>query len=121
MSKYHRLVLRAVLAWRILGVGASGVRAQHRGNFLISGPFGEGINTLSPLYCQDAECFLDIARIYPNLIAADPADNKFKSGKIIPGNLAKSWTRGTDGVTWTIQLRNDLKWSDGKPVTSKDV
>lgn len=121
MSKFYRLMLMIVVATLIFGVGTSGTKAQDAGNFIISGTFGEGINTLSPIYCQDAECALDIARLMPNLITADPADNKFKSGTIIPGNLAKSWTRGKDGVTWTIELRKDLKWSDGKPVTSNDV
>ncbi len=36
-----------------------------------------------------------------------------------PG-VAKSHTVSDDGLTWTFQLRDDAKWSDGKPVTAHD-
>lgn len=35
--------------------------------------------------------------------------------------LAKSWTKSKDGKTFTFTLRDDAKWSDGKPVTIEDV
>ncbi|WP_345763429.1 ABC transporter substrate-binding protein [Diaminobutyricibacter sp. McL0608] len=35
--------------------------------------------------------------------------------------LATSWSRSADGLTWTYHIRSGLKWSDGKPLTSKDV
>ena len=37
-----------------------------------------------------------------------------------PG-LAESWEESADGKTWTYTLRPDLVWSDGTPLTSKDV
>ena len=39
-----------------------------------------------------------------------------------PGiGLAKSITASDDGKTWTIRLRDNLKWSDGEPITNDDV
>ena len=35
--------------------------------------------------------------------------------------LASSVTASSDGLTWTIKLRSGLKFSDGSPLTSKDV
>ncbi len=35
--------------------------------------------------------------------------------------VATSWERSADGLTWTFHLRDDIKWSDGKPLTSADV
>ena len=35
--------------------------------------------------------------------------------------LAESWTVSDDGLTWTFNMRKDAVWSDGKPVTAKDV
>src|SRR5207249_1588724 len=29
-------------------------------------------------------------------------------------DLAKSWTVAADGLSWTFQLRDDAKWSDGQ-------
>jgi peptide/nickel transport system substrate-binding protein len=33
---------------------------------------------------------------------------------------AKEWTVSPDGKTFTFQLRDDLKWSDGRPITVDD-
>ncbi len=42
------------------------------------------------------------------------------SGKI--GNdLAKSVRSDASGKIWTVKLRDDLKWSDGEPLTNSDV
>ncbi|MEI6877099.1 MAG: ABC transporter substrate-binding protein, partial [Spirochaetota bacterium] len=36
-------------------------------------------------------------------------------------DFAKSWEVSKDGLTWTFKLRNDVKWTNGKPVTARDV
>ncbi len=36
-----------------------------------------------------------------------------------PG-LAESW-RATDGTTWEIKLRKNVRWHDGTPFTAEDV
>ena len=35
--------------------------------------------------------------------------------------LAKSWTSSNDGLTWTLRLRDGVRFSDGAPFTSADV
>jgi peptide/nickel transport system substrate-binding protein len=35
--------------------------------------------------------------------------------------LAESWEQSSDGLTWTIHLRQGVTWSDGKPFTADDV
>lgn len=35
--------------------------------------------------------------------------------------LAESWETSTDGLTFTLHLRDGVKWHDGKPFTSADV
>jgi peptide/nickel transport system substrate-binding protein len=35
--------------------------------------------------------------------------------------LAESWDTSADGLTWTYHLRAGLKWSDGQPLTARDV
>ena len=35
--------------------------------------------------------------------------------------LAQSVTASADGKTWTVRLRDGLKWSDGEPITAEDV
>jgi oligopeptide transport system substrate-binding protein len=41
------------------------------------------------------------------------------TGAIAPG-AAESWTISDDGKTYTFTLREDLKWSDGSPMTAED-
>jgi oligopeptide transport system substrate-binding protein len=35
-------------------------------------------------------------------------------------SLAKSWEPNEDGTVWTFHLRDDAKWTDGKPLTAHD-
>ena len=36
-------------------------------------------------------------------------------------SLAESWERSEDGLTWTFNLRRDVRWHDGQPFTAHDV
>jgi peptide/nickel transport system substrate-binding protein len=35
--------------------------------------------------------------------------------------LAESWSRSDDGLTWTFKIRTGATWQDGAPVTAQDV
>jgi ABC-type oligopeptide transport system substrate-binding subunit len=35
-------------------------------------------------------------------------------------SLATSWDTNSDGTVWTFHLRNDARWTDGKPITAHD-
>jgi len=35
--------------------------------------------------------------------------------------MAESWSKSADGLTWSFKLRPNLKFHDGSPVTAKDV
>ncbi len=39
---------------------------------------------------------------------------------IVP-DLAVEWTLSRDRLTWTVKIRNDVLFSDGSPLTAKDV
>jgi peptide/nickel transport system substrate-binding protein len=54
------------------------------------------------------------SKIYQTLLTYDFAL------KPQPG-LAKSWTQSPDGMTYTFNLQENVKWHDGKPFTSADV
>ena len=38
-----------------------------------------------------------------------------------PGSLAESWEHSEDYRTWTVHLREGVRWHDGVPVTADDV
>jgi len=42
------------------------------------------------------------------------------TGEIV-GQIAENWTASEDGLTYTFKLRRDIFWTDGTPVTAKDV
>lgn len=52
--------------------------------------------------------------MYPHLTQMDA------TGKRVP-YLATEWSYSKDGKQATVKLRDDMKWSDGKPVTADDV
>jgi len=37
-----------------------------------------------------------------------------------PG-IATGWTQSDDGLTWTFNLRDDVTWQDGEPLTAEDI
>ena len=66
----------------------------------------------------------------------DPARNHALDGAQVDANIfdgllrmsytdkpepacAESWEVSDDGMTWTFHLRENLKWSDGKPLTAQ--
>jgi peptide/nickel transport system substrate-binding protein len=53
--------------------------------------------------------------IYQTLIKLNPAGDGFEA------DLAEKWSSTPDGLTWTFNLRKDAKFSNGTPVTAKDV
>ena len=59
-------------------------------------------NLFSPLWMLDAE-----GKFVPLLAKAIPT---VENGGI-----------SADGLTWRVELRHDVKWHDGKPMTSEDV
>jgi len=71
--------------------------------------------TLNPLVASDSASREVIQRIQADLIHINRA-----TGETEPA-LAKSWTVSTDGLHYTLQLREGLRFSDGQPFDADDV
>ena len=52
-------------------------------------------------------------------IITEGLTRKGKNGTFEPG-LAKSWEKSEDGLKWTFHLRDNIKWSNGDPITAQD-
>src|SRR5262245_66062251 len=52
--------------------------------------------------------------LFEGLLRKDP-----RTMRPAPG-VAESWDISPDGKTYTFRLRNDARWSDGRPVTAQD-
>lgn len=63
-----------------------------------------------------------ISGVWENDVAGDLFEGlvtEAADGERIPG-VAESWEISEDGTVYTFQLRQDARWSDGKPVTAED-
>ncbi|MBS9337125.1 peptide ABC transporter substrate-binding protein [Fructobacillus parabroussonetiae] len=82
-------------------------------------------NTLNYAMPTDIQT-LDVSKAtdqYSNLILGNTESNLLRvnaKGDAAP-DLAKSYQVSEDGLTYTIQLRSGLKWSDGSKLTAQDV
>ena len=72
------------------------------------------INSLNPLFATTSSEKALSKLMFATLVAADFSGH--------PGPQLASTVRHTnDGKIWRIHLRNGLVWSDGEPITNKDV
>ena len=72
------------------------------------------VNSLNPLFATTNSEKALSRLMFGTLTATD------YSGHTSP-SLAESVTADDTGKVWTVQLRSGLKWSDGEPLTNKDI
>jgi peptide/nickel transport system substrate-binding protein len=75
----------------------------------------QDVQTLNPFVAQDEENFRVWAINWDLLVNFSPDDLSPTPG------IAKSWKVSPDGKSVTFKLIQGAKWSDGEPITSKDV
>ena len=62
----------------------------------------------------------DFARLYGRPLLAY-VRQPGTAGLQLQGDLAKSWSTSSDGLTWTFNLEQGVKFQDGTEVTAQDV
>ncbi len=72
------------------------------------------IKTFDPAVVTDLYSTNAINMVFTGLVGLD---NNLE----VKGELAQSYSVGSDGVTWTFKLKPNLTFSDGTPLTSQDV
>ncbi len=73
------------------------------------------IPTLDPGLSEASISIQVIEQLFLGLTDYDP-----KTFEVAP-ELAESWTSNEDSTVYTFKLRQDVKWTDGKPVTAHDI
>lgn len=86
-----------------------------RGGTFINVSFADGVS-LQPLLTSDSASSNYQALVWAPLTRIDP-----KTLDIVGVLYEQSPTFSSDGSKMTWKLRQGLKWSDGKPITAKDV
>ncbi|WP_329620890.1 ABC transporter substrate-binding protein [Streptomyces sp. NBC_01255] len=75
----------------------------------------QSIDSLSPFLAQKLTSTSIHRLAYEYLTNYDAKD-----ARTVPG-LATAWSPSADKLTWTYTIREDSKWSDGKPATAEDA
>lgn len=95
------------------GEGGAVVRGNTRGS--------ANLGSLIPIRCSGVDCADPNAVLWPGLIGLDPETLQYGPGPDISNTLASGWTVSEDGLTITVNLRDDMTWTDGTPITAEDV
>jgi len=72
------------------------------------------ITHFDPALANDLSSSIAIQTIFTGLVSFDDKGNVQKQ-------LASSWEYSSSSLTWTFHLKPNLKFSDGKPLTSHDI
>ena len=72
-----------------------------------------GIDTMNPMISQTG--YWTFVPIYPYLF------DQVSATKPLTPSFATSWRRSADGLSYTLKVQSGQKWSDGVPLTSRDV
>src|SRR5689334_10694895 len=72
------------------------------------------LNTFDPALASDANSAFAIQMVFTGLVSLDDKGNVQKQ-------LANSWEFSPSNLIWTFHLKPNLKFSDGKPLTSHDI
>ncbi len=86
--------------------------------FVAGGAYTEGtigkVNSMNPLFATTSSEKTLSRLLFSTLITTD------QSGHLGAG-LAKDLTPSENGRIWTLKLKDNLKWSDGEPITNEDI
>ena len=86
--------------------------------FASGGTYVEGtlgtINSMNPLYATTSAEKTLAKLLFANILSPDTSGN-------LGNDLAAELSTEEDGKVWQVRLKQNLKWSDGEPVTADDV
>ena len=115
-------VFSIVLCVMLIAISFSGCVQEEGGKLEIKNPntivrftIGDA-KTLDPADCYDTASSEPIFQIYETLVTYKGNDTK----TFYPC-LATDWTVSNDSLTWTFNLRHNVKFSNGNDFTAEDV
>lgn len=113
MKKQISLLMVLVFLFTLTGCAKSGEVSGEVKGVTMNVALGADIIRLDPAFAYDNETSVVINQITEPLLTHNP-DNSLKNC------LAESW-EAKDATTYVYKIRNDVKFSDGSPMTVDDV
>src|SRR5258706_16480961 len=77
-------------------------------------------STITVLYGGGPETVLDPVYMKGKFLVFMPLAAWNSRGEL-EGRLAEQWEHSPDFRTWTVRLRDGIRWHDGVPVTAHDM
>jgi peptide/nickel transport system substrate-binding protein len=119
----HRTPLRGLAAAAMLlalltpgiALGGSAAPASAAGRTTFTVGLLNEVDSFNPFLGIEAPSYEAWALTYDMMV-----NYSMKDMSPAPG-LAKSWSTSKDGLTWTFDIRTGVKWSDGEPLTARDI
>jgi len=109
------LVLVGGLVWGVATAAADSSSPSPSGKTILRVGWDAQPNSSNP-FTGNLICEYEINHLNYDLLVG------FSAKDLSPQpELATSWSSNTDGTVWTFKIRKGVKWSDGQPLTAKDV
>lgn len=123
--RLQRTLILLLLAMALPGAAQDGPPANSGNGVVVEGA-AQGIDSISigslnPLLCNNDACRRITNFLFPWLVGADAQTGAPAGAETDPNAVAINWEASEDGQSYTFYLRDDLRWSDGQPVTAYDV
>lgn len=122
MNKIVRLLSLGVMVGLLAALAVVPAAAQDEccnGGVVIEGNFSGDVATMNPILSSDTASQRIIGLTNIGFLAVDPPTAVIAEGAL--GGLVDTWDISEDGMTYTFNLRQDLTWTDGEPITAEDV
>ncbi|MEK6420846.1 MAG: ABC transporter substrate-binding protein [Burkholderia gladioli] len=131
MNPSRRSLLLASTAWlsatslgAVPGIGRAATAASGAAQGATAAPVQPGGTLSMAIYAEPDFLVSAFSPAGPPLTVStklfDPLVEYDAQFRPVP-KLASSWHTSADGLTWTLRLREGVRWHDGKPFTSADV
>ena len=115
-----KLIRFTILALFVASFGFAA--SAQEGGILIGTNFGGDPTNMNPLISNNTVELALNEFLFPSLYNIDPETRApMKAGRNDQDNgLALDWSISDDGLVYTFNLRDDITWNDGAPVTAFD-
>lgn len=120
-EKEKKIVLGAILfaCIALAGWGATMYIIDTDRRPALGGSYTEGVQGqplyLNPVVAHSNPVDSDLSRLIFSSLFRYNSEGKLEQ------DLVSSWERSDNGMTYTVKIREDVKWHDGKPLTAEDV